>query len=50
MANERRPGSPRLVRKGEKGRMAVYAGTIRRAETAAVIGAESETRIPFMKS
>jgi len=37
------------VRKGEKGSLTVYADSIRRAETDAVTGEESETRIPFMK-
>lgn len=37
------------VRKGEKGSRTVYAETIRRAETAAVTGVKSETRISFMK-
>ena len=34
------------VRKGEKGSTTVYADTIRRAETSAVAGEESETRTP----
>ena len=38
------------VRKGWKGSTIVYAETIRRAETAAVAGEESESRIRFMKS
>lgn len=38
------------VRKGEKGSMVVYANAITKTETDTVTGADTERRIPFLKS